>query len=67
MTLRQMLCGLTGHDRIRHFERTKLSLKCINCGHETPGLTVGEREHELKRRRERPTGSFKRRAERLAA
>jgi hypothetical protein len=61
MTLRQMLCGLTGHDRIRHFERTKLSLKCTNCGHETPGWD-GLGHHAPERRESEPTGSFTRRA-----
>jgi hypothetical protein len=33
----QFICGLQGHDRLPHFERGRLSLKCTSCGHETPG------------------------------
>lgn len=35
--LRIWLCGLHGHDDLRHFERTRLSLKCASCGRQTPG------------------------------
>lgn len=38
---RQFMCGLSGHDSLRHFEQGRLSLKCVSCGHETPGWEVG--------------------------
>ena len=35
--VRQILCGLHGHDRLLHFEEDRMSLKCVSCGHESPG------------------------------
>jgi hypothetical protein len=36
-TVRQLVCGLQGHENLLEFGRGRLSLKCISCGHETPG------------------------------
>jgi hypothetical protein len=44
MTLRQWLCGLSGHDYLRRFERTHLGLRCTKCGHETTGWAIGRPE-----------------------
>jgi hypothetical protein len=43
--LREAHCGLGGHAMILRFEPGRLSLQCMNCGHNTPGWTVrgGER------------------------
>lgn len=38
--LRQALCGLRGHDRLLLFEDQRLALKCVSCGHETPGFVL---------------------------
>ena len=35
--IRRFICGLQGHESLMHFERGRLSLKCISCGHESPG------------------------------
>lgn len=35
--LRQVLCGLTRHDVLPHFEDARITLRCVSCGHETPG------------------------------
>jgi len=40
--LRQMLCGLRGHDTLMHFEDERMSLRCVSCGHETPGWELNE-------------------------
>jgi hypothetical protein len=40
--LRQMLCGLFGHDTMMRFERQRLSLRCASCGHETSGWNLNE-------------------------
>ena len=40
--LRQMLCGLHGHDTMLHFEQDRMSLRCVSCGHETPGWELTE-------------------------
>lgn len=38
---RQFLCGLSGHDSLLHFQRGRMSLMCVLCGHETPGWDLG--------------------------
>jgi hypothetical protein len=38
---RQILCGLSGHDSLLHFQRGRISLVCVLCGHETPGWDLG--------------------------
>ena len=40
--MRQMLCGLHGHDTLLHFEQDRMSLRCVSCGHETPGWELSE-------------------------
>ena len=37
------LCGLRGHEMVRHFEPARLSLRCVACGAETPGWTIDVR------------------------
>ena len=38
--LRQFMCGLHGHDSLKHFEQGRMSLLCTSCGFETPGWDV---------------------------
>jgi hypothetical protein len=38
--LRQARCGLSGHDMAMRFEKTRMSLECLDCGHTTPGWTT---------------------------
>jgi len=40
--LRQTLCGLHGHDAFLQFEQERMFLKCVSCGHETPGWELNE-------------------------
>ncbi len=40
----QFVCGLHGHDSLLHFERGRLSLKCLSCGHESPGWDIKQAE-----------------------
>src|SRR4051812_25499915 len=40
--LRQMFCGLHGHDTMLHFEQERMSLRCVSCGHETPGWALNK-------------------------
>jgi hypothetical protein len=40
--LRQMICGLHGHDTLLHFDKDRMSLRCVSCGHETPGWELNE-------------------------
>jgi hypothetical protein len=41
-SVRQMFCGLRGHDTLLHFEDERMSLRCVSCGHETPGWELNE-------------------------
>jgi len=38
--LLQARCGLSGHTMTKRFEKTRLSLQCMDCGHNTPGWTI---------------------------
>jgi hypothetical protein len=38
--LQRLLCSLRGHEAFSHFERHRLSLRCVNCGHETTGWSL---------------------------
>ena len=38
--LTRALCGLRGHSMMMHFEATRLSLHCANCGQATPGWAI---------------------------
>src|SRR5687767_6929105 len=40
--VRQMICGMHGHDNLLHFERDRMSLRCVSCGHESPGWSLTE-------------------------
>jgi len=35
--IRQTYCALHGHDAMLHFEKERLFLQCVSCGHQTPG------------------------------
>ena len=38
--LRQTLCGLGGHAMTLRLEKTRMSLQCMSCGHNTSGWTI---------------------------
>jgi hypothetical protein len=38
--VRQAICSLRGHDEFLQFEKTRLFLRCMSCGYETPGWAV---------------------------
>ena len=40
--VRQMFCGLHGHDNLLQFEQDRMFLKCVSCGHESPGWELVE-------------------------
>ena len=40
--LRQALCGLHGHDNLLQFEHDRMFLRCVSCGHESPGWDLNE-------------------------
>lgn len=41
-SLRQTFCGFGGHDMLLHFEDERMALRCVSCGHETPGWELNE-------------------------
>jgi len=40
--VRQMFCGLQGHDNMLQFEHEHLFLRCTSCGHATPGWRLND-------------------------
>ena len=40
--MRQAYCGLHGHDNMLHFERDRLLLQCVSCGHQTHGWDLNQ-------------------------
>ena len=40
--VRQMFCGMHGHDNLLQFERERMFLRCVSCGHESPGWELTE-------------------------
>ena len=54
--IRQLVCGLHGHDSLLQFERDRMFLRCVSCGHETPGWEISETPQTVTVRQEkRPT------------
>jgi hypothetical protein len=39
-SLKRFLCALRGHEDYLHFEKNRVYLQCVACGHESPGWTV---------------------------
>jgi hypothetical protein len=40
--LRHLVCGLHGHDTLLQFDHGRMFLRCVSCGHETPGWEVND-------------------------
>src|SRR5689334_25145405 len=40
--IKQALCGMHGHDSLLQFEHDRMFLKCVSCGHESPGWELNE-------------------------
>ena len=40
--LRQVYCGIHGHDPFLQFKQARMFLRCASCGHETPGWLLDE-------------------------
>ena len=36
------ICGLSGHESLRQFRQDRVFLKCVSCGHESPGWSLKE-------------------------
>ena len=39
----QLMCGLTGHYAVLHFEGNRVNMRCTSCGHDTPGWEISGR------------------------
>jgi hypothetical protein len=50
--VREMLCGLRGHDDLLQFQRDRMFLKCFSCGHETSGWELNQTPPTLLSRRD---------------
>jgi hypothetical protein len=40
--VRQVACGLHGHDQMLQFAKDRMFLKCVTCGYESPGWELTE-------------------------
>lgn len=40
--MRQLYCGLHGHDSLMQFAQDRMFMQCSSCGHETPGWMLTE-------------------------
>ena len=40
--IKEMYCGLHGHDTLMQFEKERVFLRCTSCGYETPGWMLTE-------------------------
>jgi hypothetical protein len=40
--VRQMFCGLQGHDNMLQFEHEHMYLRCTSCGNQTPGWRLDD-------------------------
>lgn len=38
--LGQVVCGVQGHEQMVQFDRGRMFLRCVTCGHESPGWDV---------------------------
>jgi len=46
--VRQWLCAAQGHDNLLQFNTGRLCLKCVSCGHETPGWDISKAPPAIK-------------------
>jgi hypothetical protein len=37
---KRLLCAWRGHEDYLHFEKNRVYLECVTCGHESPGWTI---------------------------
>ena len=46
-SLRRLICAIRGHEDYLQFEKNRVYLQCISCGHESPGWTIEARRPVL--------------------
>jgi hypothetical protein len=47
-SVRRVLCALRGHEAYLHFDKNRVYLQCVACGHESPGWTIETRQPLLR-------------------
>lgn len=40
--MKQIVCAMHGHDSLLQFEQDRMFLRCVSCGHESPGWSLDE-------------------------
>ena len=45
----QTICAVHGHELMLHYERGRICLRCIDCGHETTGWSLTDHQGRLER------------------
>ena len=46
-SLKRLICSFRGHEEYLHFEKNRVYLECVACGHESPGWTIDLRRPVL--------------------
>lgn len=47
-SVKRLICALRGHEDYLHFEKNRVYLQCVACGHESPGWTIDARRPVLR-------------------
>ena len=47
-SFKKLICAIRGHEDYLHFEKNRVYLQCVACGHESPGWTVEPRKPVLR-------------------
>ena len=47
-SVRRVICALRGHEDYLQFEKNRMFLHCISCGHQSPGWTIDPRQSLLR-------------------
>jgi len=53
-SLRRLYCAFRGHEEYMHFDKNRVYLECVACGHESPGWTVETTSRPVLRFQARP-------------
>jgi hypothetical protein len=46
--LGQVICGMSGHEAVLHFEGNRVMMRCTSCGHDSPGWEISGRRPRLR-------------------
>ncbi len=50
--LRQTICGLHGHDMLMQFQKDRVFLECVSCGHRSSGWELTDTPRPVRLREE---------------